>query len=143
MRAAEIPGAGAKQEMEIMKRRTGMMKAGMLVLSILAAMVLTGCVSSHSDVKYGGKGPAVGNATLRQVTCGETTKDWLLTVLGAPSRTAQGAHGTEILTYEYTKTVDSEFHFFIFFNSDDRREERTVYVFELENGVVTRYWKES
>lgn len=143
MRVAEIPGAGAKQEMEVMDRKAGMMKAGILVLSILAAMVLTGCVSSHSDVKYGGKGPAVGNATLRQVTCGETTKDWLLTVLGTPSRTAQGANGTEILTYEYTKTVDSEFHFFIFFNSDDRREERTVYVFELENGVVTRYWKES
>lgn len=126
-----------------MKHRAGMMKAGILALSILVTMVLTGCVSSRSDVKYGGKGPAVGNATLRQVTCGETTKDWLLTVLGAPSRTAQGTNDTEILTYEYTKTVDSEFHFFIFFNSDDRREERTVYVFELENGVVTRYWKES
>ncbi len=126
-----------------MKHRAGMMKAGILALSILVTMVLTGCVSSRSDVKYGGKGPAVGNATLRQVTCGETTKDWLLTVLGAPSRTAQGANDTEILTYEYTKTVDSEFHFFIFFSSDDRREERTVYVFELENGVVTRYWKES
>jgi hypothetical protein len=143
MRTAEIMGAEAKQEMEVMDRRADMMKAGILVLSILAAMMLTGCISSHSDVKYGSKGPAVGSATLRQVQCGETTKDWLLTVLGEPSRATQGANGSEVLAYEYTKTIDSDVSFCIFFDADDRREERTIYVFELENGVVTRYWKES
>ena len=126
-----------------MKRRADMMKAGILILSTLAAMTLTGCISSHSDVKYGSKGPAVGSATIRQVKCGETTRDWLLTVLGEPSRAAQGANGSEVLTYEYTKTIDSDVSFCIFFDADDRREERTVYVFELEDGVVTRYWKES
>lgn len=126
-----------------MKRRADMMKAGILVLLILAALMLTGCISSHSDVKYGSKGPAVGSATLRQVKCGETTKDWLLTVLGEPTRATQTANGSEVLTYEYTKTIDSDVSFCIFFDADDRREERTVYVFELEDGVVTRYWKES
>ena len=140
---AEIMGAGAKQEMEVMDRRASMMKAAILVLSTLAAMTLAGCISSHSDVKYGSKGPAVGSATLRQVQCGETTKDWLLTVLGEPSRTTQGANGSEILAYEYTKTIDSDFSFCVLFDADDRREERTVYVFELEDGIVTRYWKES
>jgi hypothetical protein len=136
-------GAGAKQEMEIMKCRADMMKAGILVLCSLAAMTLAGCISSHSDVQYGAKGPAVGSATLRQVKCGETTKDWLLTVLGEPSRATQGANGSEVLAYEYTKTIDSDVSFCVFFDADDRREERTVYVFELEDGIVTRYWKES
>ncbi len=126
-----------------MKHRTGMMKAGIVVLSILAAMTLTGCISSHSDVKYGPKGPAVGGNTLRQVKCGETTKEWLLTVLGEPSRMTQAAYESEVLTYEYTKKVDSDFSFCIFFDADDHREERTVYVFELKDGIVTRYWKES
>ncbi|MEN6426736.1 MAG: hypothetical protein ABFE13_15360 [Phycisphaerales bacterium] len=126
-----------------MKRRADTMKVGILVLSILAAMMLTGCISSHSDVKYGSKGPAVGSATLRQVKCGETTKDWLLTVLGEPTRATQTANGSEVLTYEYTKNIESDVSFCIFFDADDRREERTIYVFELENGIVTRYWKES
>ncbi|MEN6575269.1 MAG: hypothetical protein ABFD90_02915 [Phycisphaerales bacterium] len=126
-----------------MKRRADTMKAAILVLSILAAVMLTGCISSHSDVKYGSKGPAVGSATLRQVKCGETTKDWLLTVLGEPTRATQTANGSEVLTYEYTKNIESDVSFCIFFDADDRREERTIYVFELENGVVTRYWKES
>jgi len=143
MPTTEITGAGAKQEMEIMKRRAGMMKAGMLILSVLATVMLTGCISSHSDVKYGPKGPAVGSATLRQVKCGETTKDWLLTVLGEPTRSTQAADGAEVLAYEYTRNIESDVSFCIFFDADDRREERTVYVFELEDGVVTRYWKES
>lgn len=126
-----------------MKRRADTMKAAILVLSILAAVMLTGCISSHSDVKYGSKGPAVGSATLRQVKCGETTKDWLLTVLGEPTRATQTANGSEVLTYEYTKNIESDVSFCIFFDADDRREERTIYVFELENGIVTRYWKES
>ncbi len=59
-----------------------------------------------------------------------------------PSRTARTAEGTEILTYEYTKTVDSNFSFFIFFDADDRREERTIHIFEIEDGIVTKHWKE-
>jgi len=118
------------------------MKAGVLVLSILMMLTLVGCVSSQSDVTYGPKGPPVPSSTLRQVKCGATTKGWLLSVLGEPSRTAQTAEGTEILTYEYTKTVDSDFSFFIFFDADDHREERTVHVFEIEDGIVTKHWTE-
>ncbi|HNS18976.1 MAG TPA: hypothetical protein PKH24_00680 [Sedimentisphaerales bacterium] len=124
-----------------MKRSVNMTKAGLSILLILVAMVLAGCISSHSDISYGPKGPAVGNDTLRQIQCGETTKGWLLAVLGEPSRVARSANGPEILTYEYTKTIDSDFSFFIFFNADDRREEHTIYVFEIENGIITRYWK--
>lgn len=141
MRTAEITGAGVKQETEIMKRRASVMKAGLSVLLVLVAMVLAGCISSHSDVSYGPKGPAVGHDTLRQIKCGETTKGWLLAVLGEPSRVAQSANGPEILTYEYTKTIDSDFSFFIFFDADDRKEERTTYVFEIEDDIVMRYWK--
>lgn len=124
-----------------MRQRAGMRGAAALVLAVLM-MMLVGCISSHSDVTYGPKGPAIRSDTLRQIQCGETTKGWLLGVLGAPSRTAQTAEGAEILTYEYTKTVDSDFNFFIFFDADDRREERTIHIFEIEDGIVTKHWKE-
>ena len=88
------------------------------------------------------KGPAVSNSTLRQIKCGQTSKSWLLGVMGEPSRVVRTSANTEVLTYEYTKTIDSDFNFFIFFNADNRREERTVHVFEVENGTVTRHWRE-
>ncbi len=141
MWTTEIVGAGVIQEMEIMIRRADMMKAAMSILSVVAAIALAGCISSHSDVSYGPKGPAVGGDTLRQIECGQTTKGWLLAVLGEPSCETRASNGSEILTYEYTKTVDSDFSFFILFDADDRREERTTYIFEIENGIVTRYWK--
>jgi hypothetical protein len=105
-------------------------------------LTLAGCISSRSDVTYGPKGPPVRSSTLRQLKCGETSREWLLSVLGEPSRATRTSDNTEVLTYEYTKTVDSDFSFFIFFDADNRREERTVYVFEVQDGVVTRYWKE-
>jgi len=117
-------------------------RAGALALSMLMMLALAGCISSRSDATYGPKGPPVRSSTLREIECGQTTKGWLLGVLGEPTRAVRTSDRTEILTYEYTKTVDSDFSFFIFFDADNRREERTVYVFELENGVVTRYWKE-
>jgi len=111
---------------------------------LLVAVMLTGfgCISSRSDVTYGPKGPAVSNSTLRQIKCGETSKAWLLGVMGEPSRVVRTSARTEVLTYEYTKTIDSDFNFFIFFNADNRREERTVHVFEVTNGIVTRHWRE-
>lgn len=132
----------AKQEMTIMKRKTWMMRAGGLVLLSSMMLMGVGCISSHSDVTYGSKGPAVSNSTLRQIKVGETSKSWLLGVLGEPTRIGRTSANTEVLTYVYTKTVDSNFNFFIFFDSDNRREERTVHVFEVTNGIVTRHWKE-
>ncbi len=125
-----------------MKRKTWTMRAGGAILLVLMMLMGVGCISSHSDVTYGSKGPAVPNSTLRQIKVGHTTKSWLLGVLGEPSRAARTSANTEVLTYEYTKTVDSNFSFFIFFDGDSRREERTIYVFELESGIVMEYWKE-
>lgn len=125
-----------------MKHRAYMMRAGVLVLPILMMLTMVGCISSRSDVTYGPKGPPVRSGTLKQVKCGETSKGWLISVLGEPSRAIRTSDNAEVLTYEYTKTVDSDFSFFLFFDADNRREERTVHVFELEDGIVTRHWKE-
>ncbi|HSV99696.1 MAG TPA: hypothetical protein VLI39_05960 [Sedimentisphaerales bacterium] len=122
--------------MEWTKRAGGLLLSGLLMLSGV------GCISSRSDVTYGPKGPAVPNSTLRQIKCGQTSKSRLLGVMGEPSRAVRTSDSAEVLTYEYTKKVDSDFHFFIFFNADNRREERTVHVFEIENGIVTSHWRE-
>jgi outer membrane protein assembly factor BamE (lipoprotein component of BamABCDE complex) len=125
----------------MMLRKRSMVMLGTVLLA-LAALALTGCISGRSDVTYGPKGPAVGRDTLRQIKVGETSREWLLGTLGEPTRTARTPEGTEVLTYVYTKKIDSDFDVFLVLDIDEKREERTVYTFEVNDGVVTNYWKE-
>lgn len=125
-----------------MCRREPAASAGVIVLCAVLGLVLSGCISSRSDVSYGAKGPVVGGETLRQIKAGVTTKEWLLGTLGEPTSETQTPEGTEILKYVYTKKVDSDLDVFIFLDFDDKREERTVLYFEITNGIVSRYWKE-
>ncbi|MBN1363134.1 MAG: hypothetical protein JW993_21215 [Sedimentisphaerales bacterium] len=125
-----------------MSKRMGAGSTVFIVLCVLAAWATGGCISSRSDVTYGSKGPAVGSSTLRKIKVGRTSKEWVLGTLGEPSSETTTPDGTEILMYEYTKRVDSHFEFEPFLDSHDKREERTVYYFEITDGIVTRFWKE-
>ena len=125
-----------------MKQGACAVKAALAVLCVLAALGLAGCISARSDVTYGPKGPPVGDCTLRQIECGQTSGQWLRTVLGEPTREDRLPDGTELLTYEYTRKVDTDFDLFLLLDIDDKHEEHTTYVFELQDGIVTEYWKE-
>lgn len=125
-----------------MNRQVPAASAGIIVLCAVLGLVLSGCISSRSDVRYGEKGPVVGGETLRQIRVGVTSREWLLGTLGEPTSETQTPNGTEILKYVYTKKVDSDLDVFIFLDFDDKREERTVLYFEIADGVVSRYWKE-
>jgi hypothetical protein len=116
--------------------------ASLGVLCGFFGMTLCGCISGRSDVRYGPKGPAVGQETLRQVQIGQTSKEWVLGTLGTPTSATTTPEGTEILKYVYTKDVDVDFSFCILFDFDDKREERTVYYFEITDGIVSNFWKE-
>ncbi len=122
-------------------RRMGV-SIGLVVAYVLIGAFLSGCISGRSDVSYGPKGPAVGPETTRQIEIGSTSKEWVLGTFGAPSTETATPEGTEILKYVYTKKVDSDFDAFLFLSFDDEREERTVYYFEIKDGIVTRFWKE-
>ena len=113
----------------------------LLALCAVSASVLTGCISARSDVRYGPKGPSIGHETIRQVQAGQTSKEWVLGTLGAPTSEAATPEGTEILKYVYTKKTDVDFRFCIFFDIDETSEQQTVYYFEIADGVVTRFWK--
>ena len=113
-----------------------------VVLCGMLGIVLAGCISGRSDVSYGPKGPAVGHETLRQIKVGQTSKEWVLGTLGTPTSETATPEGTEILKYVYTKKVDSDIDVFLFLEFDDKREERTVYYFDIANGIVTKFWKE-
>jgi len=122
------------------KRQIGKCVRTLIVLSILP---LAGCLVYSGDVKYGEKGKAPTAHTLDQIQSGTTTKDWVLATLGDPSRQSTTKDGTELLEYQYTRKKDNSFVLcpFVFINDD--AEDRQTLFFEIENGVVTNYWKET
>ena len=118
-------------------------RAGIGLLLLASVLLLGGCVIYSNDVKYGDKGKAPTAHTLDQIESGTTTKDWVLATLGEPSRQSTTPGGTEVLEYQYSRKKDNSFVFcpFVFIN-DEGEEKQTLY-FEIEKGVVTKFWKET
>jgi outer membrane protein assembly factor BamE (lipoprotein component of BamABCDE complex) len=113
-------------------------------LVLLASLLpVAGCLIYSDDTRYGEKGKAPTERTLDQVQTGTTTRDWVLATLGDPSRQSTTKEGTELLEYQYSRKKDNQFIFcpFVFIN-DEGEEKQTLY-FEVENGVVTKFWKET
>ncbi len=113
------------------------------ILIVLSILPLAGCVVYSGDVKYGEKGKAPTARTLDRVEPGTTTKDWVVATLGDPSRQSTTKDGTELLEYQYSRRKDNSFVFcpFVFIN-DEGEDKQTLY-FEIENGVVKNFWKET
>jgi outer membrane protein assembly factor BamE (lipoprotein component of BamABCDE complex) len=134
-------GAGGdfSQEARFMLRHviTDLAIAGCLFL-------LAGClVTSSSQTRE--TGTAVSSSTLGQVEPGVTTKDWLLATLGLPtSRTAVDNQGNvEIFSYRHEVVRTSRGKVFLLFSGSSNSVETQKTLFELTDGVVTRYWTES
>ena len=110
------------------------------ILYILTTLVLSGCVCAGSNINYGPKGQPIGKATVSQIKPGQTTKAWVLSLLGDPSSVREMPDGTEVLKYEYSKTKNGKFVLFpIIFLHDSKVEQTTCYV-EIKDGIVTRRW---
>lgn len=105
---------------------------------VVTSALLVGCVVSDSEVKYTG----VKDETLKQIECGETTKDQLVAIFGEPSEQSLTEEGVEILRYRCTKKQDNKFVLFPVVFVDDEKETKHTIVFEVKNGIVQRYWKE-
>ena len=125
-----------------MEHRMSAATAGIMALCLMAFAAMSGCISNHSDVTYGPEGPAVSANTFHQVKVGQTSKEWLLGVFGEPTRTAKTPDGAEVMTYIYTRKVNSNFSFSPFLDLEGTKEQRTTYYFELRDGVVSKSWSE-
>jgi hypothetical protein len=116
--------------------------AGLVVVFAGGITLLTGCVSNHSSTSYQPQDPAIGQASLKAIKAGKTTKDELLGIFGAPSGQSASADGTETLKYNYGKNKSGNFEVWPFVDLHDNKEEHMTICFEIKNGVVTKYWKE-
>jgi outer membrane protein assembly factor BamE (lipoprotein component of BamABCDE complex) len=109
---------------------------------LLGVLPLTGCIVYHGDVSYGEKGKPLSNGTLKRIECGTTSKDWLTATLGEPSQQRTTSDGTEILEYRYSKKKDNHFVMPFLIVNDKNETMQTVF-FEISDGVVKNYWKET
>ena len=111
----------------------------LLVSLVATAVVVVGCVVCDSDVRYTG----VADETLKQVKCGQTTRDWLVATFGEPTEQHATDAGTEILSYRCTRKQDSSVVVLPFVIVDDEKETEHTVSFEIKDGVVQRYWKKT
>ncbi len=111
-----------------------------LFVSLLAMLVLMGgCVVYKADEQYIG----VENKMLKEIECGQTTRDWLVETFGEPTELLTTDDGGEILRYKCVLKKDNKFVMFPppIVIKDDKQVEHVV-AFEVKDGVVQRYWKE-
>jgi len=112
---------------------------GLFVALLATSLLVVGCVVCETDEQYTG----IENETLKQVECGQTTRDWVVKTFGEPSEQVLRDDGTEILKYKCIRKKDNKFVMFpppIVINNE-KDVEHTV-AFEVRDGIVRRYWKE-
>jgi len=113
-----------------------------LAVILAGAGALVGCISSGSVSQY--EGPNIGDRTLAQIEPGETSKAWVLAVLGEPTERSvvDGADGAvEIWKWVRRKSTTTRGSAIVVSSKSRTEEVRTVYV-ELTDGVVTRAWRD-
>lgn len=114
-------------------------EAGLYATLVATLFLMAGCVVCETDEQYTG----VENDTLKQVECGQTTRDWVIETFGEPSEQILNDDGSEILKYKCVRKKDNKFVMFPppIVIKDEKDVEHTV-AFEVRDGIVRRYWKE-
>ena len=106
----------------------------------LAAITLlsAGCISYHTErgiVSSDLSDPSLIDA----VVPGATGADWLSTRLGEPTRIVEDGAAT-IWTYHRTAESSTRVRALPLLAVSVRKQTHTTYHFEIEEGVVQRYW---
>jgi len=114
-------------------------KIGLFVVLVAMSVLVVGCVVCQTDEQYTG----IENDTLKQVECGQTTRDWVIETFGEPSEQILTDDGGEILKYKCIRKKDNQFVMFPppIVIKDEKDVEHTI-AFEVRDGIVQRYWKE-
>ncbi len=112
---------------------------GLFVALLAVAVLGVGCIVCETDEQYTG----VENQALKEIECGQTTRDWVVETFGEPTEQILNDDGSEILKYKCVRTKDNKFVMFPppIVIRDEKDVEHTV-AFEVRDGIVQRYWKE-
>jgi hypothetical protein len=112
--------------------------------TVLATATLFGggcLVSKGSSVKE--SGVKVSQPTLAQIETGKTTESWLIATAGQPTTRTDVDERVHILRYEHTTTTKKGGSVFLIYAGAEREEKKSAAIFEITDGVVTKYWTET
>lgn len=114
-------------------------KIGLFAALVAVSVLFVGCVVCKTDEQYTG----IENDALKEIECGQTTRDWVVETFGEPSEQILTDDGSEILKYKCIRKKDNKFVMFPppIVIKDEKDVEHTV-AFEVRDGIVQRYWKE-
>jgi hypothetical protein len=87
----------------------------------------------------------ISDSLLEQIKVGKTTEAWLVSNLGNPTSRTMVASGKnqEILKYLCKRTASSSTSFaFVFSNTSNDTSAPMSFCFEVDNGIITRFWTE-
>jgi len=121
------------------KQKMKSQRNALLLTIALVAILFSGCVISKTDEQFTG----IDKKELKQVKCGETTRDELIGTFGEPTEQSMNDNGAEVLRYKCVKKKDNAFVMFPppIVIKDDKAVEHIV-AFEIRDGIVQRHWKE-
>ena len=111
------------------------------VVIVLICLVTSGCIVCTENTSQE-RGKKLKNSSIRQLEPGVTTKDWALSVLGTPTSRSKLDNDTEVLKYEYSKTVNRELAIFLLFGSESEKTTNESVCLEFKDNILTRYWSE-
>ena len=111
-----------------------------VAFSLLALMLLTGCLVAHSsNQSYSGN--YIPQDTFDRIEPGKTTAAWVQATLGEPSSREKVDGNTEVWKYSYTERKESSGAIFLIFGGSDKKEQQHVAYVEMSNGVVSKKWR--
>lgn len=120
-------------------KRHKLVEMALFASLVVTSVLLVGCVVCKTDEQYTG----IADVTLQGIQCGRMTRDQLVARLGEPAEQHLTDDGTEVLKYKCTKKKDNKFVLFPVFVAKDEKEVEYTVAFEIKDGIVQRYWKET
>jgi len=110
--------------------------------AIVTTLLITGCVSYKSS-REAVTADIPDMSFLEQISFGETRTDWLVEQFGKPSAVRRPDKHTSVWQYENVTRSTRKIRALPLLAIETKSTARTVYSFEVENGFIVRYWKES
>lgn len=117
-------------------------KARLLTAALaLVLLVCSGCLATRrSDTTTRGREIATGE--LAGLTEGKTTRADIVGAFGAPTQTLALGEGKELLVYVYEQEEKAHGSIFLLYGWNSTTTRVVRFNFELQDGVLARYWTE-
>ena len=122
--------------------RHAWMRKTVKTLGIVSTLLIAGCVSYKSS-QEAVSADIPDMSFLALISLGDTHTDWLIEQFGKPSAVRRPNDLTAVWQYENVTRSTRQIRATPLLAIETKSTARTIYSFEVENGFIVRYWKES